>query len=62
MSTLLNKTRRLNKILQKSRTDAVAFYDICEVLSDVMDCNVYLVDKKGKILGYNFQENLNVKL
>ena len=31
MSTLLNKTRRLNKILQKSRTDAVAFYEICEV-------------------------------
>lgn len=54
MSTLLNKTRRLNKILQKSRTDAVAFYDICEVLSDVMDCNVYLVDKNGRILGYKF--------
>ncbi|SHI69942.1 transcriptional pleiotropic repressor [Clostridium amylolyticum] len=54
MSTLLNKTRMLNKILQKSGTDPVAFEDICKLLSDVLSCNVYIVSRKGKILGHEF--------
>ncbi|WP_040211711.1 GTP-sensing pleiotropic transcriptional regulator CodY, partial [Clostridium polynesiense] len=57
MSTLLNKTRMLNKILQKSGSEPVAFEDICKLLSDVLSCNVYIVSRKGKILGYNFVEN-----
>ncbi|MBL4930866.1 MULTISPECIES: GTP-sensing pleiotropic transcriptional regulator CodY [Clostridium] len=54
MSTLLSKTRKLNKILQKSGTEPVAFEDICEMLSDVMECNVYVVSRRGKILGHTF--------
>ena len=53
MSTLLNKTRMLNKILQKTGTEPVVFDDICNVLSDVLKCNVYIISRKGKILGYN---------
>ncbi|AIY82527.1 MULTISPECIES: GTP-sensing pleiotropic transcriptional regulator CodY [Clostridium] len=56
MSSLLNKTRRLNKILQKSGTEAVAFEDICELLSDVLQCNVYIVSRRGKIIGHSFSE------
>lgn len=52
MSALLNKTRMLNKILQKSGTDPVAFEDICDLLSDVLSCNVYVTSRKGKVLGY----------
>jgi transcriptional pleiotropic repressor len=54
MSTLLSKTRMLNKILQKSGTEPVVFNDICKLLSDVLECNVYIVSRRGKILGYNF--------
>lgn len=54
MSSLLNKTRRLNKILQKSGTEPVVFDDICKLLSEVLTCNVYILSKKGKILGYDF--------
>lgn len=54
MSSLLNKTRRLNKILQKSGTEPVVFDDICKLLSDVLTCNVYILSKKGKILGCDF--------
>ncbi|SKA76427.1 transcriptional pleiotropic repressor [Clostridium sp. USBA 49] len=57
MSSLLNKTRMLNKILQKSGTEPVVFDDICKLLSDVLACNVYIISRKGKILGYNFGEN-----
>lgn len=57
MSALLNKTRMLNKILQKSGTDPVAFEDICELLSDVLSCNVYVTSRKGKVLGYAFSKS-----
>ena len=51
--SLLAKTRMLNKILQKSGTEPVVFDDICNLLSDVLQCSVYIVSRKGKILGYN---------
>lgn len=53
MSSLLTKTRMLNKILQKSGAEPVAFSDICKLLSDVLECNAYIVSRRGKILGYN---------
>jgi len=54
MSSLLNKTRMLNKILQKSGAEPVAFQDICTLLSEVLDCNAYIISRKGKVLGYTF--------
>lgn len=54
MSSLLNKARMLNKILQKSGTEPVAFQDICALLSEVLECNAYIISKKGKVLGYTF--------
>lgn len=50
--SLLKKTRRLNKILQRSGYEPVKFEDICRILSEELDCNVYIVSRKGKILGY----------
>ena len=52
--TLLDKTRMLNKILQKSGAELVEFIDICNLLSEVLPCNVYIADRKGEILGYDF--------
>ncbi|MCH4237783.1 MAG: GTP-sensing pleiotropic transcriptional regulator CodY [Clostridium tyrobutyricum] len=57
MTSLLNKTRMLNKILQKSGTEPVVFDDICNLLSNVLNCSVYIISRKGKILGYNFSES-----
>ncbi|WP_373898471.1 GTP-sensing pleiotropic transcriptional regulator CodY [Haloimpatiens sp. FM7315] len=54
MASLLEKTRKINKILQKTGTEPVAFDDICKILSEVLDCNVYVISRKGKILGHNF--------
>ncbi|MGL5244843.1 MAG: GTP-sensing pleiotropic transcriptional regulator CodY, partial [Sarcina sp.] len=62
MSTLLNKTRKLNKILQKTSKEIVGFGHICEVLSEVMSCNVYLVSKSGKILGYAFSARFECEI
>lgn len=52
--SLLNKTRKLNKILQKSGTEPVVFDDICGILSDELNADVYVVSRRGKILGHNF--------
>lgn len=57
MSSLLNKTRMLNKILQKSGTEPVAFEDICKLLSEVLECNVYIASSRGKILGHTFSKD-----
>ncbi|MFD3156549.1 GTP-sensing pleiotropic transcriptional regulator CodY [Haloimpatiens sp. FM7330] len=54
MSSLLDKTRSINKILQKTGTEPVVFDDICKILSEILECNVYVTSRKGKILGHNF--------
>jgi transcriptional pleiotropic repressor len=50
--TLLSKTRRLNRLLQKEAGNAVSFMDMAEVLRDTINANIYVVSRKGKILGY----------
>lgn len=59
--SLLNKTRKLNKILQKSGTEPVIFDDICEILSDELNADVYVVSRRGKILGHNFAHQFTAK-
>ena len=53
MATLLERTRILNRILQKSATEPVIFSDISKTMSEVLNCNVYVASRKGKILGYS---------
>ncbi|MCH3963997.1 MAG: GTP-sensing pleiotropic transcriptional regulator CodY [Clostridium sp.] len=59
MMSLLNKTRMLNKILQKSGTELVVFNDICNLLGEVLNCNVYIISKTGDILGSDFSESFD---
>ena len=62
MTSLLEKTRKLNKILQKTGTEPVIFEDICNILSEVLSCNVYVTSRKGKILGHTFLENFECNI
>ncbi|NLB41156.1 MAG: hypothetical protein GX815_02665, partial [Clostridiales bacterium] len=50
-SLLLENTRKLNKVLQTSGSNGVAFFDVTEVLSQILDCNVFISNSKGRILG-----------
>lgn len=50
--TLLSKTRRLNRLLQKAAGNAVSFMEMSEVLRDLIAANIFVVSRKGKILGY----------
>ncbi len=52
MTSLLEKTRKINRLLQKA--DTVEFDGISCILSNVLGANVYIVSNSGKILGYSF--------
>lgn len=48
---LLDKTRKINKLLHNNTSSKFVFNDICGVLSDVLDSNTLVISKKGKVLG-----------
>lgn len=59
---LLAKIRRMNWLFQESGTGKTSFNDLCAVLSDLLDSNVYITTRKGKILGvyYKIKEDTSV--
>ena len=60
MATLLERTRKINKLLQKS--ESVEYDGISRVLSNVIGANVYITNKKGKIYGYAFVDDFECDL
>lgn len=48
---LLDKTRKINKLLHNNNSHKVVFNDICKVLSDILESNILVISKKGKVLG-----------
>ncbi len=48
---LLDKTRKINKLLHNNNSSKVVFNDICTVLTEILDSNVLVISKKGKVLG-----------
>lgn len=48
---LLDKTRKINKLLHNNNSSKVVFNDICEVLTGILDSNVLVISRKGKVLG-----------
>ena len=48
--TLLEKTRKINKLLQRSEN--VEYNGISRVLSNVLNANIYIADKKGNLYGH----------
>ncbi len=55
--SLLEKTRRINKFLQRSAGYPVDFNDVCKTLGEVLSSNAYVASRKGKILGYHILDD-----
>lgn len=55
---LLDKTRKINKLLHNTDSHKVVFNDICRVMSDVLESNVMVLSKKGKILGIKNRQDI----
>lgn len=56
---LLDKTRKINKLLHNNNSHKVVFNDICDVLSDIMMSDVLVISKKGKVLGIKNRDDVD---
>ena len=57
MKSLLEKTRDINKIIQKAAGHPISFSEMAEKLCEGLESNIYIISKKGKVLGYAFNAN-----
>lgn len=48
---LLDKTRKIGKLLHNNNSSKVVFNDICKVMRDILNSNVLVISRKGKVLG-----------
>lgn len=55
---LLEKTRKINAMLQNAAGKPVNFKEMAETLSDVIDSNVYVVSRRGKLLGFGINQQI----
>lgn len=60
MEELLEKMRKMNRILQtvggivdsESADDQLPFTNLTKNLGNILEANTYLIDEKGKLLGF----------
>ena len=55
LESLLVQMREVDSIFEKNNTEKRSYSEICEILSGIMNANVYIFSKKGKVLGTHFQ-------
>ena len=60
MSTLLERTRKINRVLQRFHN--VDYKEMATVLSSVIDANIYIVDTTGKIFGCAFLDDFECEV
>lgn len=48
---LLDKTRKINKLLHNNSSNMVVFNDICQVLNEILEASIIVISNKGKVLG-----------
>ncbi|MCD7835153.1 MAG: GTP-sensing pleiotropic transcriptional regulator CodY [Lachnospiraceae bacterium] len=56
---LLDKTRKIGKLLHNNNSSKVVFNDICKVMLDIMNSNVLVISRKGKELGVGRAEGID---
>ena len=53
---LLDKTRKIGKLLHNNNSSKVVFSDICKVMREILNSNVLVISRKGKVLGVGKSE------
>lgn len=56
---LLDKTRKINKLLHNNNSSKVVFNDICHVLTETLSSNILVISKKGKVLGVSICDGID---
>ncbi|TFB23218.1 GTP-sensing pleiotropic transcriptional regulator CodY [Filobacillus milosensis] len=55
---LLEKTRTINAMLQKTKGNAVNFNDMSATMRNVIAANVFVLSRKGKLLGFAINQEI----
>jgi transcriptional pleiotropic repressor len=55
---LLNKTRKINSMLQQTGGKQVNFKEMAESLSEVINANIFVVSRRGKLLGFQINQQI----
>lgn len=55
---LLDKTRKIGQLLHNNNSCKVVFDDICMIMKGILDSNILVISKKGKVLGVGNCENV----
>nr|WP_289767804.1 GTP-sensing pleiotropic transcriptional regulator CodY [uncultured Acetatifactor sp.] len=56
---LLDKTRKIGKLLHNNNSSKVVFNDICKVMREILESNVLVISRKGKVLGVGKSEGID---
>lgn len=56
---LLDKTRKISKLLHNNNSSKVVFNDICKVMKEILDSNVLVISRKGKVLGVGKSDHIH---
>lgn len=55
---LLQKTRTINAMLQKAAGKPVNFKEMAETLCEVIEANIFVLSRRGKLLGYAIKQSI----
>lgn len=55
---LLQKTRTINAMLQQAAGKPVNFKEMAETLCEVIEANVFVVSRRGKLLGFAIKQSI----
>ena len=58
MNDLLGKTRKINSMLQKVTGKPVNFREMAETLCEVIEANIFVVSRSGKLLGFAIKQQI----
>ena len=53
---LLEKIRKMNWMLSESASGYVSFDELCETIGELLNSNVYIMNKRGKVLAAKYKE------
>lgn len=56
---LLDKTRKIGKLLHNNNSSKVVFSDICKVMREILYSNVLVISRKGKVLGVGKSDSVD---
>jgi transcriptional pleiotropic repressor len=56
--SLLDKTRKINKLLQQSAGKPVNFKEMADTLEEVIMSNVFIISRRGKLLGFSIHQQI----